>query len=113
MSRYQLSIDDYPHNAEEASSVKICQQHGYRPEVRDGKLYTFLCDEKVEFMLAYGFDSVAGYFYQVYVSNEQAPIEDRDSWRGLSRHELLERFDALAVAIPDAHRSAIVLDLPF
>ena len=84
MSRYQLSIDDYPHKAEKVAAV-----------------------------LAYGFDHVAGYFYQVYVPSEQAPIEDRDSWRGLSRHELLERFDALAVAIPDAHRSAIVLDLPF
>lgn len=84
MSRYQQTIHAYEHN-----------------------------DEMVEAVLAYGFDHVAGYFYQVYVPSEQAPIEDRDSWRGLSRNELLERIAALDADVPDAHRSAIVLDLPF
>ncbi len=84
MSRYQMQIEQYEHK-----------------------------DETVEAILAYGFDHVAGYFYQVYVPSEQAPVEDRDSWRGLSRSELIEHLDTLGASLPAEHRSAIVLDLPF
>lgn len=69
--------------------------------------------QTVEATLAYGFDHVAGYFYQVYVPTQQSPVEDRDSWRKLSRGEMLERIDELNVQLPDEHRAAISLDLPF
>ena len=68
----------------------------------------------VEARLAYGFDHAAGYFYQIYAIDEAIPVESKDSvFDGLSRGELLERFDALEVLLPDAHRAAIALDLPF
>ena len=68
----------------------------------------------VEATLAYGFDHVAGCFYQIYAVDEATPVESKDSlFDGLSRGELLERFDALEVSLPDAHRAAIALDLPF
>ena len=85
MSRYQLPIPNFTYN-----------------------------QQPVEAMLAYGFDHAAGYFYQVFVADEVEPVESQDSlFDGLSRGPLLARLDALAVALPDTHRSAIALDLPF
>lgn len=84
MSRYHQTIHAYKHN-----------------------------NETVDAIFAYGFDHSMGYFYQVFVPSEQAPVEDHDSWRGLQRSELLERITQLNADIPDAHRTAIVLDLPF
>lgn len=67
-----------------------------------------------EATLAYGFDHAAGYFYQIYAVDEAIPVESKDSFfDGLSRGELLERLDALEIVLPDAHRAAIALDLPF
>lgn len=84
MSRYFLQIEQYEHEA-----------------------------VVVEATLAYGFDYIVGYFYQVFLPHQDAPVEDRDSWRGLSRSQFIERIDALAVALPESHRRAIALDLPF
>ena len=68
----------------------------------------------VEATLAYGFDHAVGYFYQIYAVDEAVPVESKESFLdGLSRGDMLERFDALKVVLPDAHRSAIALDLPF
>ena len=68
----------------------------------------------VKATLAYGFDHVAGYFYQIYAVDEATPVENKDSFfDGLSRGELLERFDVLKVMLPDAHLAAIALDLSF
>ena len=84
MSRYHISLDNYDH---------------------DG--------QPVEALLAYGFDHVAGYFYQVYVAASDEPAEDADSWRGLSRSQFIERMDALAPNWPEEHRRSVALDLPF
>ena len=68
----------------------------------------------VEATLAYDFDHAAGYFYQIYAIDEAVPVESKDSFfDGLSRGELLERFDTLMIMLPDTHRAAIALDLPF
>jgi hypothetical protein len=63
--------------------------------------------------LAYGFDHVAGYFYSI-ETDEDLEAEAGDSMRGLSRSRFLEKLEALAGdAVPEDHRTAIVLDLPF
>ena len=68
----------------------------------------------VEATLAYGFDHVVGYFYQIVVADEADPVENKDSFfNGLSHGEMLARFDALNVRLPRSHRVAIALDLPF
>lgn len=69
--------------------------------------------EPVEAHVAYGFDWVAGYFYQVWAGEGNEPVEDTDSMRGLSRSGFIERMDALCAAWPDEHRQAVALDMPF
>jgi len=64
--------------------------------------------------VAYGYDHVVGYFFQVFAQGEFVMGKD-SMFDGLSHAQFLTELERLAVLhlMPAEHRQAIVLDLPF
>ena len=66
--------------------------------------------------VAYGSDHALGYFVEVFVDGEDAPVISECSlFDGLTHGKFLERLEQLAVIhlVPSGHQRAISLDMRF
>lgn len=63
--------------------------------------------------LAYGYDHAVGVFFQALNAEDDAVIDLDQLFNKLSGADVVEKIDEFGVGIPEIHKAALYMDMPF